>query len=387
MNEQQKELTLQAPKKKSLRLAVIASERTLYEYSIYLEHLLVGLADESIPVALVCPSDCDVGSVFTGAAEVISYPVFELPLMKHLNRRLLAEQLARFEPTVLHCLCESRASLTRHLARRLGLPYVLTVNSFQKRWRHFVCQRRMYRLTISPSHCAKIIVPAKSVAANIAKVYPRFARRIEQINIGTFVSEGNVCFSESSRLASLVTAHPLDNADDFENLFNAVRHLASDGYEFMMVVIGGGRAERQLRKLLTALDLLQTVAIVPRLKPWRSVLAAGDIFIQPQPSAAFNPLLLEAMSVGAAVAACKGGVDDLIIEDQAAVVFDPNDELSIVGALQRLFDRREFARQIAKKAQEYLRENHTVSKMISATLQSYREVSGPQTPDSRPQTT
>ena len=387
MNERQKELTSQAPKKKPLRPALIVSEHTVSEYSIFLEHLLVGFADESIPVALVCPSPCDAGSVFTGAAEVISHPVLELPLMKHLNRRLLVEQLARFEPTVLHCLCESRASLTKHLARQLGLPYVLAVNSFQKRWKHFVCQRRMYRLSISPSHCAKIIVPAKSIAANIAEVYPRFARRIEQINIGTFVAEGSVCFSESSRLASLVTAYPLDNVGDFENLFNAVRHLASDGYEFMMVVIGGGRAERQLRKLLTALDLLQIVTIVPRLKPWRPVLAAGDIFIQPQPSAAFNPLLLEAMSVGAAVAACKGGVDDLIIEDQTAVVFDPNDELSIVGALQRLFDRREFARQIAKKAQEYLRENHTVSKMISATLQTYCEASRLQTPDSRLQTT
>jgi len=387
MNKRQKESTSQAPKKKSPRPALIASEHTVSEYSIFLEHLLVGFADESVPVALVCPSDCDAGSVFTGAAEVISYPVFELPLMKHLNRRLLVERLAKFEPTVLHCLCESRASLTRHLARQLGLPYVLMVNSFQRRWRHFVCQRRMHRLSISARYCAKIIVPAKSVAANIAEVCPRFAQRIEQINIGTFVEEGNACFSESSRLASLVTAHPLDNADDFENLFSAVRHLTVDGYEFMMAVMGSGQAERQLRKLLTALGLSQTVTIVPRLKPWRSVLAAGDIFIQPQPSAAFNPLLLEAMSVGAAVAACKGGVDDLIIEDQTAVVFDPNDELSIVGALQRLFDRREFARQIAKKAQEYLRENHTVSKMISATVRTYCEASRLQTPDPRLQTT
>ncbi len=375
MTQRQKEPTSQAPKRKQLRPALIASEHTISEYSVFLEHLLVGFADESIPVALVCPLPCDAGSVFTGAAEVISHPVLELPLMKHVNRRLLVEQLAKFEPTVLHCLCVSRASLTKHLARQLDLPYVLTVNSFQKRWKHFVCQRRMYHPSISPSHCAKIIVPAKSVAANIAGIYPRLARRIEQINIGTFVAEDNVCFSESYRLASLVTAHPLDNIGDFENLFSAVRHLTVDGYEFMMVVMGSGQAERQLRRLLAALDLSQTVTIVPRLKPWRSVLAAGDIFIQPQPSTAFNPLLLEAMSVGAAVAACKGGVDDLIVEDQTAVVFDPNDELSIVGALQRLFDRREFARQIAKKAQEYLRENHTVSKMISTTLQTYCEAS------------
>jgi len=74
-----------------------------------------------------------------------------------------------------------------------------------------------------------------------------------------------------------------------------------------------------------------------------------------------------------AVAACKGGVDDFIIADRTAVVFNPNDEISIRGALQRLLDRKEFARQIARNAQQNLRENHSVSKMISSILQIYRE--------------
>ena len=357
-------MTPEKVKKKPLRLALIASEHTVSEYSTFLDRLLVGLADESIPVALVCPPGCDVGSVVSGAAEVIKHPPLKLPLMERLSRTRLIEQLEKFNPTVLHCLCESKALLTRQLAHQLDLPYVLMVTSLQKRWRQF---------SISPTHCAKIIAPAKSIAANIAKVYLNLNERIEQINIGTFVSEDSKCFGESSRLTSLVMAHPLDNVDELENLFSAVRHSAIDGYEFMMVVIGGGRAEGQLRKLLAALDLLQTVTIVPRLKPWRSVLAAGDIFIQPRPYDAFDPLLLEAMSVGAAVAACKGGVDDLIIENRTAVVFDPDDELSILGSLKQLFDKQEFARQIAKGAQDYLRKNHTVSKMISATLKTYRD--------------
>jgi len=63
----------------------------------------------------------------------------------------------------------------------------------------------------------------------------------------------------------------------------------------------------------------------------------------------------------------------LIIEDQTAVVFDPDDELSIYGSLQQLFNRREWARQLARGAQEYLRANHTVSNMISSTLRTYRD--------------
>ncbi len=349
-------------KKKLPRVALIASEHTVCEYSMFLQHLLVGLADESVPIALVCPPDCNVGSLFTGTAEVISHPVFDFPLMGRFNVRLLAERLGKFKPTVLHCLCETQASLAGQLARRLDLPYVLMVNSLQK---------RRNALAVSTPHCARIVVPAKSVADNIVGVHPGVADLVEQINIGTFVTETGGCFSVPSRIATMVMAHPLDNADAFENLFSVVRHLVIDGYEFMMVAVGGGRAERQLWKLLTALGLVHIVTLIPRLMPWRPLLASGDIFIQPRPSPAFDPLLLEAMSVGAAVAGCKGGVDDLIIEDQTAVVFDPDDELSIMRTLRRLLDKREFARQIARSAQHYLRQNYTVSKMISAIFRIY----------------
>ena len=372
MKEQPEDIVPQVPPDKSVRPALIASEHTVSEYSTFLEHLLVGLADEAIPVTLICPPQCEIDSVVSGSSEIISYPAVNLPLMGRYNRRQLVEQLLKFKPTVLHCLCESKAGLTKQLSQQLDLPYLLMMDSLRRRgppagW------RARARLSISWKHCARIIVPAKSIADDIARVYPRLAERIEQINIGTFVEEKTRCFSEPSHLTSVLAVYPLDDAADFENLFSAVRHLAVGGYEFALVVMGQGRAERQLRKLLAALDLSQTVTIVPRLRPWRSVLAAGDIFIQPRPNAAFNPLLLEAMSVGLAVAASKGGVDDLIIEDRTATVFDPADELSIRGRLQQLLDRPDFARNLAKCAQSYLRANHSVSNMVSATVQAYHQ--------------
>lgn len=369
MNAGQKNSTSEKP----LRPALIVSEHTVLEYSISLGHLLVGFADESIPVALVVPPSCDTESVLTGSVEVIRHPTFDLPLIGNLYKRGVFEQLSRFKPNVLHCLCESKSGLTKQLARHLNLPYVQSVNSLQQRWRHFVYQNQIHPLSISSSHCAKIVVPAKSIAVNFVKLFPRFSERIEQINIGTFTGETSRCFSKPSRLPGITIAHPSNKVDDVENLFSAIRHLSINGYEFMTVVIGSGRAEKQMRRLLAALGLLQTVTIVPRLKPWRSIVGAGDIFIQPAASTAFNPLLLEAMSVGQAVVTCKGGVDDMIIEDKTAIVFDPSDEHSIISSLQRLLDKREFARQVARGAQEYVRENHKVSNMISSTLRTYHE--------------
>ncbi|OHB59496.1 MAG: hypothetical protein A2167_01350 [Planctomycetes bacterium RBG_13_46_10] len=370
MNEEQKdsisqvavnELVSAKSPTETIRPTLIVSEKTIFEYSLFLEHLLAGLADESIPVALVCPPDCGVDSFIYGAVEVFRYPVINLSLAEPYNRNVLTEQLAKYKPTVLHCLCESKAGLTKQLAHRLDLPYVMTVNSLSSRWRGF---------SVS-GHCVKIIAPAKSIAEDVVKFHPHFVERIEQINIGTFVEQDCVCFSQRNRLVSMVMVHPLDKVANFENIFNAMRFLAINEYEFMLIIIGTGRAERQLRKLLAALDLVQKVTIVPGFKPWRSVLTGGDIFIQPKPNTSFNPFMLEAMSVGLAVAACKGGVDDLIIEGKTAVVFNPNDEISIRSTLQGLLDRKESAQQLARSAQQYLRENHSVSNMVSALLANY----------------
>ncbi|MBN2312321.1 MAG: glycosyltransferase [Sedimentisphaerales bacterium] len=354
-------------KEKLPRVALIASERMVYEYSTLLPHLLKGLAEETIPVGLVCPPKRDCDSVVTTAAEIIGHPIFNIPLMGPVNTWLLTERLIRFKPTVLHCLCESQAQITRRLAHRLDIPYVLTVNSLQKRWSS---------LAISQTYCTKIIVPTPTVAENVNRMQSRFADRIEQINVGAVPMDTVTCFSEPSKTATLMTAHRFDHVDEYENLFSVIRHLLLDGYEFMMVVVGIGRDDSSLWRLLTALGLLHIVTLVPGGMPWRSLLAAGDIFIRPRPRYDFDPQLLEAMSAGAAVAACKGGVDDLIIEDQTAAVFNPDDETSILRTLRRLLDRRELTRQMAETAQNYVRHNHSMSKMISSMIQVYRTAHG-----------
>ncbi|MHC4638792.1 MAG: glycosyltransferase family 4 protein [Planctomycetota bacterium] len=346
-----------------LRPVLIVSRRTINDYPSIFRKMLVGLSDQPLPVAVVCPPECGSDIIMSGATEVIRYPFYNTPVLFLQNYNILLEKLEEFEASVLHCLCTSKAHLTRKLSRHLSIPYVLAVNSLQKHFRLFVSSRR----------CARIIVPAESIAANITKLFPRLADRVEMINIGTFTEETICCFKDSSRFVSMVTDSLFQNADNFESLLGAVRHLAIDGYEFLLVIISnGGRQERQLRKLINALGLTQDVIIVPRFESWRSILSASDIFIQPQPMDSFNPLLLEAMSMGAAVAGCKGGVDDLIIEDKTAFIFDPDDELSIYATLQRMLDARGNTRKLARNAQDYVREHHSVSRMISQLLDCYQ---------------
>jgi glycosyltransferase involved in cell wall biosynthesis len=353
MNEGQKDL-------------LIASQGTIADYSIYLHHLLLGLADESIQVLLVCPPGCDVDSVIAPGVEVICHPAIDLPLVQRQNKNILLEKLEKFKPTVLHCLCETQAILTKKLALHLSLPYVLTINSLRK---------KLGQLSFSSTWLAKVIVPAQTVASDVVKFYPKLSSRIEQLNFGTFVAETVGCFSEPTEVTGLLLARPPDGDEAaLEKVLAAVKHLTIDGYEFVLAIIGSGRDERGLRKLLRAMELSQMATITPKLNPVPSLLAAGDIFIRPKPVDFFDPFLLEAMSIGSALAACKGGVDDLIIDGETAAVFEHEDELSIYTSLKRLLDSHEFAQHLAANARQFIRDNCSVSKMIGGILNIYHQV-------------
>ena len=350
--------------RKSIRPALVASRRTVVDYTTYLHRLLVGLADESMATALVAPPNCGLESIAPIPADVFTHPLIDLPFLEHVGVERLAEQLERFRPTVLHCLCESRATLVGRLAQRLDVPYVLTLDS---------PLRKHMRLSLVPTHCAGIIVPAQTILASAGPAHFEYGDRLRQINMGTFARSEPVCFADPSRLTSIVVVHPLDHLGHFDGLLRAARQLLGEGHEFMIAIMGRGRAEHRLRRALAEHGLSEVVTLVPPLDPWRSVLAAGDILMQPQPNKAFSAVLLEAMGLGMAVVACAGGVDDLIVPNQTAVVFEQRSDTSLREGLARLLSDHAFARRLAGMAQSYVRDRYSVAGMVSATLDVYAD--------------
>jgi len=349
--------------KNSVRPVLLVDRDTVNDCASSLRHLMVGLTDDSCPTALVCPLEVDADSLVCGAIEVIRYPLFKMPLLRSQNIKAVLGSITKFGPTILHCCSDSKARLTKYLSHQLDVPYVLTFDSIRK---------HLFAPFISADHCGALIALSGVIAEHIKQTHHRLAERVTRINIGVFVEDVCACFSNKARVTSMVVAQPLDNPSDFEPLLNAVKHLAVDGCELVLIITGTGPAERKLHEMIKVLGLSQIVTTVGDIQPLRSVFAGADIFIAPQPSRRCNLRLLEAMSVGMAVAACRGGVDDLLIDDQTAVLFEPDDELSVYSCLHRLLDKREFARQIAQAAQSHVRAHHSVSKMVTSLIQTYR---------------
>jgi glycosyltransferase involved in cell wall biosynthesis len=347
---------------RTVRPVLMASRRSVAQYVTVWKRLLVGLADESIPTTLICPPGCENDCDIPTPVEVLTYPLIDLPGAEHVGNEQVAGQLEKFKPTVLHCLCETKAALCRRLARRLHVPYVLAINTLLP---------KLSSLSISFQRCMAVIVPAETIGTHARQAHFRFADRLRTIPMGAFVEADACCFSDPNRLPCLVVAHPLQRVMDFDCLLKAAKALTADGREFMIVLMGEGRAEHRLRKVLAEYGLSEWVTIVPPLNPWRSVLAAGDIFIQPQPTGAFNALTLEAMGLGRAVVACKGGVDDLIVHNETALVFESGDVVGARRALAQLLDDHGYAQRLGKAAQAHIRSHCSVSKMVTAIIDTY----------------
>jgi len=102
----------------TVRPVVIVDSAMLRNNSVFLERFLLGLASEVAGPAVVCPLEREVAFIPSPPVEVIIHPAFRLPLLGRQNRDKLLDSLEKFSPTVLHCLGQGKARLTKKLAEQ-----------------------------------------------------------------------------------------------------------------------------------------------------------------------------------------------------------------------------------------------------------------------------
>jgi len=346
-----------------IRPILIISRQNLLQYHLILKNLLLGLAERSIPVTVVCEPGCNTDKIVMSNAEVVTYPVIDLPFTRHINLQILVRNLEKHKPDIVHCLCDSQSHLARRISQSFDIPCLININHIRN---------KPYHLSTCLKHCSELIVPTSLIADKITNAHPHLADRIKTIYVGCFSEEKPTCFTGRSDIVNLVTCSPSQNSHDLMPLLKTLRHIAIQGREFVLVIISQNRStDTELRRMTSGLGISKNVIFCEPIHPIRSVMTACDIFIQPTKAYDFNPLLLEAMSAGCAVTACFGGYDELVVPDRTALVFQPDDQQDIYACLQKLLDSRELSCKIAENCLELTHTRHSPSVMIENIIQSY----------------
>ncbi|MBN1787985.1 MAG: glycosyltransferase family 4 protein [Sedimentisphaerales bacterium] len=347
----------------AVRPLIVSDSRTVQDFCAPLRHLLFGFEAQDIHSSLVVPPNSEMESLLWPGVEVIEHPALKLPLFFRQNRNQLISRAEKFKPTVVHCLGTDKAHLAKTIGRTFDIPVVVTINSSRQ---GFLKQQ------ILNTGFPAIIAPSEPIADSFKKRKPRMAALLRQVNMGTFVDETCACFSRLDRIPSIVMVSDFLKFSDIEPLLGAVRHLAVDGYEFLVVLMGQGPAENDIRKFVHSVGLIHTVNISPKIRPLRVVFRSADIFIQAYTAERFDSVMIEAAAAGSVIVTDRNNADNFLQSNTTSVFFDNNDELSIYSALQRLIDDKDWARSIASNAQNYLRTNNTVSAMVNKLLEIYK---------------
>lgn len=273
--------------------------------------------------------------------------------------------LYSYRPTVLHGVWPAHARLLRFLSECFEIPYILSFFGFPTK---LFCRLFPFEQADALTAASESILQAVQQGRR-GQLPP-----IHLIRPGCYADDTCVCFSTPSRLPSLVLAHPLDRAESLEPFLRALRHLRLDGFDFFAAILGSGRAEHAVRRRVRNLGLRANAIVVPMEESIRDVLSGADIFVYLNPVQRFDPLLLEVMGTGLAIAGAPDPTGRLLQDGVTALWLEPNNELSIYTALKKLLSRPELARQLASAAQDYVRRHHSVSGMIEQLIELYLSI-------------
>ncbi|OHB49833.1 MAG: hypothetical protein A2Y10_09410 [Planctomycetes bacterium GWF2_41_51] len=355
-----------AEEKSVIRPLMVSDKETVSQYCPSFRHMLFGFEAQDVSCSMVVPPASEIEFLLFPGVKIIEHPLLRFPLFYLQNRKNLFDRIEDVRPSIVHCLGTARAMLAKSIADYFDIPAVITVNSTDVWYPLRGVIRKKFE---------KIIVPSMRIAEGLVKHFPK--EKITQINVGTFADESSSCFSSTERLPSMIVPGKFDNFNDYEPLLNAIRHLTVDGHEFVVILMGSGRAEKEIREFINQTGLIQTIAMTPLIRPLRSVFRGCDVFIHTNCLGKFDPVVIEAAGAGLAVAAERKNLEEFLIDNSTAVLFDSTDELSIYAALQKLLEDKIMAKTIAGNLQNYLRTNNSISTMIRNLMNIYTETLKP----------
>jgi PEP-CTERM/exosortase A-associated glycosyltransferase len=162
-------------------------------------------------------------------------------------------------------------------------------------------------------------------------------------------------------------------------LIDAFAHTSTTMPESVLLLVGGGEMEKELREKIQRLNLSEKVVMTGRVSHdcIPSIYALIDILVYPRYSMRLTELVtplkpLEAMAMGKTlVASDVGGHRELIRNNETGILFPAGDRKALAQSIERLLQGNELRKKMEKEGYTWVLESHTWDKTTSAYTEVY----------------
>jgi glycosyltransferase involved in cell wall biosynthesis len=165
-------------------------------------------------------------------------------------------------------------------------------------------------------------------------------------------------------------------AKGYDDLIDAFSKLDGKYSNLYCLIIGEGEMRPELEKQISSKGLQKRIHLLGFRKPDEvlSIVKASDFFVMPSRSEGTPIALLEAAALARPCLATRvGGIPDLLVDGDQALLVPPGDQEALVAGLSRLCDEPEFSSHLGHQAQQRVRKEFSIESQIEATVRAYRK--------------
>jgi glycosyltransferase involved in cell wall biosynthesis len=280
--------------------------------------------------------------------------------------RKLLSFLTEFEPDLIHVTSERALLPGQRIARGLKLPFVVTI--------HDLPEKQQPKLNLS--EIQGIIAPnegLREVLVNRLNIPKHWIRLVPK---GVDLTAFDIPAMElGDRLPVIGCVGRMAPGKGQDHFLRAARQVLDSGHEAMFLLVGKGREEPRLRRMLKELNLTEAVTISPPVREAKDIYRVLDVLVLPATQASSSATALEAMAARRPViASVVGDLLHLIKNEENGLAVEPGNAEGIARAICRFLDDPGFARELGERARQFVSRRYPQSRMIEETVTLYEDI-------------
>ncbi len=278
--------------------------------------------------------------------------------------RALERMVRSISADIIHLQTEGFGPIAAQVARRLGLPVVVTLHgiNMHPRYLHSPYQKRRLRPALASADCVILVgEPLREFFRSYIGSDENFQVVPNGIDIPSLKLDRPAFENGPRRLVSVAN---LQEGKGIDLTLLALARLHREGVSnWTYRIIGEGRERAALLKLTTDLGLADKVTFVGPVRHAEifHYLSCDEIFVLPSYREAFGIAYLEAMVAGLLTVGVMGqGPSQFIRNGENGVLVPPRDPDALVAALRDILtgDRKRW-REIAREGQRTVQNAYT----------------------------
>jgi glycosyltransferase involved in cell wall biosynthesis len=349
-----------------MHAALLADSEWLDTEPATFKALEVGLLDEQVRVTQVVPegvADLPV-SMFSAR---LTWRESRLVLLRDWRLTRLAGALQRSGVDRVHALDARLWSAGAGLARRMGVPVVLSCSSIQDVRR---VPQVLHALAGVPAGFTATTQPIADALRQAAGAEVL----IERIPPGVHVPDQPVTLRRDPEAPCLVISGTGRLDAGYDAVFAALRLYVETRPQAQFFLEARGSDQHGLWKAARRLGLLTHINLVPPQVSRHQVLLQADAVIQPQASGRSRSFTLNAMAQGIPVLALADPVIDYLIDKQTAWVIEVPEQHRWTARLAQLDADVRGVESLIASARAWCSKRHLVSHRVNQVLSLYRKL-------------